>query len=219
MNIASIIFILSIVLYYHNSTDIKGKSIVLGASLPLSGINQDLGNEVIEGANSFFSHINAKGGIRGMYIQFMFYDDKYEPQNTLVNIDELLTQDKAFALFGFVGTPTAKKVLPIVVDSKIPFIAPYTGASFLRDVNTPNIVNFRASYEEEIEGIVSYLYSKKNITKFAIFYQNDDFGEEGYIALAKSLKKRELTLVAEGTYKRNTLSISHALHENQICKA
>lgn len=211
----SLIIIVLFIFFIQNKKD---GNIVLGASLPLSGINQDLGNEVIEGANSYFSHINARGGVNNKHIQLMFYDDKYEPQNTIKNIHRLLDVDNAFALFGFVGTPTTKKVLPIVVDTEIPFIAPYTGASFLRDSNIPNIVNFRASYQQEIEGIVDYLYTKKNVTKFAIFYQNDDFGEEGYIALVKSLQKRELKLVAEGTYKRNTLSVTHAIHEIKSAK-
>ena len=190
----------------------------LGASLPLSGINQELGKEVVEGANTYFSHINATNGVHGKKIHLIFYDDKYEPQNTLKNIQTLINKDHVFSLFGFVGTPTTKKVFPIVVDTNIPFVAPYTGASFLRNHNSTNIVNFRSSYKQEIEKIVKFLYTTKKITKFAIFYQNDDYGEEGYIATVEALNKRNLTLVSEGTYKRNTLSIRHALHEIKTVK-
>jgi len=193
-------------------------SIVLGASLPLSGINSNLGHDVVVGANTYFSHTNAKGGIEGRKIEFIQYDDKYEPENTLTNTQTLIEKDNVFALFGFVGTPTVKKILPIITQSNIPFIAPYTGASFLRNADTPNIINFRSSYVEEIEAIVEYLSQTKGITKFAIFYQNDDYGEEGYVALSASLKSRNLELKSEGTYKRNTLSIQHAIHEIRSAK-
>jgi ABC-type branched-subunit amino acid transport system substrate-binding protein len=189
------------------------RDIILGASLPLNGINKELGQEVLEGANSYFYHTNSKGGIEGKRIKLIFYDDKYEPQNTLANTKKLIKKDKVFALFGFVGTPTTKKILPIINDTNIPFIAPYTGASFLRKSSAKNIVNFRSSYKEEIEKIINYLYDHKNITKFAIFYQNDDYGIEGYNAAVEVLSKKGLTLVGEGTYKRNTLSIKHALQE------
>ena len=213
-----IVTIVSTFVYFLFSKVDNIDTIVLGASLPLSGINKELGKEVVEGANTYFSHINAKGGVHGRHINFIFYDDKYEPQNTLKNINKLIKTDKVFSLFGFVGTPTTKKVLPIIIDKNIPFIAPYTGASFLRNKNNKNIVNFRSSYKEEIERIVKYLYDKKKITKFAIFYQNDDYGEEGYIATIEALEKRGLKLVSNGAYKRNTLSIRHALHEIKYTK-
>jgi len=215
----SIIAALFIILvYFLLPSRYDNSKIKLGASLPLSGINQELGKEVVEGANTYFSHINATHEIHGKKIHLIFYDDKYEPQNTLKNIQTLINKDKVFSLFGFVGTPTTKKIFPIVVDENIPFIAPYTGASFLRNHNASNIVNFRSSYKQEIEKIVKFLYTTKKITKFSIFYQNDDYGEEGYISTVEALKKRGLTLVSEGTYKRNTLSIRHALHEIKTVK-
>jgi ABC-type branched-subunit amino acid transport system substrate-binding protein len=190
--------------------------ITLGASLPLSGINKELGQEVLEGANAYFHYTNAEGGIGGTPIKLIHYDDKYEPQNTLKNTRTLIDRDQVFGLFGFVGTPTTKKILPIIED--IPFIAPYTGASFLRNGRVNNIVNFRSSYDEEIENIIKYLHHVKKIKRFAIFYQNDDYGIAGYNATIKALDQRALKLVGEGTYKRNTLSIKHALYEIQAAR-
>jgi len=190
---------------------IEGDTILLGASLPLTGINKELGQEVLEGADAYFRYINDTGGIQHKRVKLIHYDDKYEPQKTLKNTHTLIEKDKVFALFGFVGTPTTKKILPFIKD--IPFIAPYTGASFLRNSTYPQIVNFRSSYDEEIEHVVQYLYHKKGITRFAIFYQNDDYGIAGYNASIKALHQRKLKLVSEGTYKRNTLSIKHALYE------
>jgi len=210
------IFLIFLIFFTINFTQIKTNeknNITIGSSLPLSGINKELGKEIIEGANSYYSHINAKGGIGGKKLTFLYYDDKYEPQNTLTNTINLIEKDSVFALFSFVGTPTTKAILPKIYDLDIPFIAPYTGASFLRNIEFDNVVNFRSSYKEEIEEIVKYLNEEKKLKRFAIFYQNDDYGEEGYIAAIEALNKRGLSLIGEGTYKRNTLSIRHALHE------
>lgn len=49
--------------------------------------------------------------------------------------------------------------------------------------------------------------------KIAIFYQNDEYGEEGLISTLKILKDKNIELSATGTYKRNSLSISHAFNE------
>ncbi|MCF6172559.1 MAG: ABC transporter substrate-binding protein [Campylobacteraceae bacterium] len=189
------------------------KVIKLGASLPLSGINQNLGYEVVTGSNSYFDYVNSHGGIDGKKIKFIYYDDKYEPEITLTNINKLIKKDKVFALFDFVGTPTVKKILPLIKKTKIPFIAPYTGASFLRSPTIKNIVNLRSSYKEEIDALVEYLVKNKKLIKFSIFYQNDDYGIEGYKALLSALKTRNLKLQSEGTYKRNTLFIKQAIYD------
>ncbi len=183
----------------------------LGISLPLSSINEELGKSVLQGAQAAFQVANSQGGIAGKPIRLIAYDDKYEPQITLTNTRKLLEEDRVFALFGFVGTPTVKKILPMIGDT--PFVAPYTGASFLRDPTRDNLVNFRSSYRDEIQKIVDHLVSQRDFKRFAIFYQNDDYGIEGYNATIAALRQHKLSLVGEGTYKRNTLSVRHALNE------
>jgi ABC-type branched-subunit amino acid transport system substrate-binding protein len=196
----------------------NGKLIVFGSSLPKTGIIKSWGESVISGANSYFKFVNDTNVLGNKRIEFLTYDDKYEPELTIDNTKKLINEDKVFALFGFVGTPTVKSILPLLQESGIPFFAPFTGASFLRNGENKNFINLRSSYEEEIERLVYYLYNKKGLDKIAVFYQNDDYGEEGYVALLKSLKSRKLPLISEGSYKRNTLSISHAFNEIKDAK-
>ncbi|WP_298754176.1 ABC transporter substrate-binding protein [uncultured Arcobacter sp.] len=206
-------FIFVIFYYYFKSEVYTENKIVVGSSLPKTGIIKSWGESVIYGANSYFTYVNETNLLGNKKIEFLTYDDKYEPELTIDNSNRLVYQDKVFALFGFVGTPTVKSILPILYDEKIPFIAPFTGASFLRNNHNKNFINLRSSYSEEIESLVYYLHNKKGLKKIAVFYQNDDYGEEGYVSLLKSLRSRNLPLVAEGSYKRNTLSITHAFNE------
>ena len=210
-----IIIILFLSLMYVNFKDkvFSDKVLLFGSSMPQTGIMRAWGDAVYYGANAYFSYTNNNDLLKGKKVKLISYDDKYEPELTQENINRLINVDKVFSLFGFVGTPTVKKILPLVENADIPFIAAFTGANFLRDENLNNVVNFRASYKEEVENLVSYLYDKKNIKKIAVFYQNDDYGEEGYISLLESLEKRNLKINSEGTYKRNTLSIRHAFYE------
>ena len=213
-----LLFILAIMYIYFKDEVFTKKTITIGSSMPQTGIIKAWGSAVTSGANAYFKHVNENNILNDKKIEFLIYNDKYEPELTIDNINKLIFQDKVFALFGFVGTPTVKSVLPILYDKDIPFIGAFTGASFLRNTKNENFLNFRSSYTEEIEALVSYLHDKKKLKKIAVFYQNDDYGEEGYISLLKSLKKRDLPLVAEGSYKRNTFSITHAFHEIKDAK-
>jgi len=207
--IATVIITLNIL---NTSKNYNVESIILGTSLPKDGIIQEWGKSVLTGANAYFKYTNEKELLGNKRIHLLSYDDKYEPDLTFLNTQKLIDEDNVFGLFGLVGTPTVKRILPLIENTNIPFIAPFTGASFLRNNNSSNIINLRSSYQEEIYKIVKYLNNEKNITNFAVFYQNDDYGEEVYTSLLKVLKINNLNLVSEGSYKRNTLSINHALH-------
>lgn len=208
-----LIFLLILFYVYTKERNFKENTIKIGTSLPNTGMIKQWGKSVEAGANSYFKYANENNIIKDKKIDLIIYDDKYEPDLTLDNLKKLIYIDKVYALFGFVGTPTVKNILPILDEENIPLIAPFTGASFLRRKNHSNYINFRSSYNEEIETMVKYLNDTKKLNKFAVFYQNDDYGEEGYVSLINSLKKRNLQLVAEGSYKRNTISINHAIHE------
>jgi len=216
--ITVLIVLLAFAFYYFQETKYTNKTILVGASLPKTGIIKQWGLSVNAGANAYFKYVNDNKILNDKEIKFITYDDKYEPELTIQNIKKLIYQDEVFALFGFVGTPTVKSILPIATDANIPFIAPFTGASFLREIKNKNFINFRSSYAQEIERLLVYLHERKGLDKIAVFYQNDNYGEEGYIASLKALQRRNLQLVAEGTYKRNTLSISHAYREIKDAK-
>ena len=201
-----------IIYFYAQDEKFDQKSLKLGISVPSSGIMKAWGSAVYNGADAYFSYVNDNNLLQDKKISLIVYDDMYEPERTIKNIKKLI-DEKIFVFFGFVGTPTVKKILPIVKEKNIPLIAPFSGAEFLRKPENKNFVNFRSSYDQEIDAIVKYLYEKKGIKRFAVFYQNDDYGEEGFVSLLESLNKRGLKLAGEGTYKRNTLSIKHALYE------
>ena len=208
-----IIFIFIIFYLYFKDDVFKNRTIVIGASLPTSGIIKSWGDAVTNGVNSYLNYANENNLIKDKKIEFLTYDDKYEPELTLENTNKLIYENNVFALFGFVGTPTVKRVLPLLYDENVPFFSAFTGASFLRDKKNENFINFRASYEQEIEALINFLDKQKKLNKVAVFYQNDDYGEEGYSSLLESLKNKGIKLVAEGSYKRNTLSIGHAFNE------
>lgn len=215
----SIIISIFIIFYVYFKDEVfKEKTLIVGASLPITGAIESWGKSVITGVNAYFNYANENNLIKNKKIEFLVYDDKYEPELTFENTKKLIFENKTFALFGYVGTPTVKRVLPILYDEDIPFISSFTGASFLRDDRNKNFINFRASYNQEIENLINYTVDKKKLNKIAVFYQNDDFGEEGYISLINLLKNKNLTLVAEGSYKRNTLSINHAFSEIKDAK-
>lgn len=190
------------------------KEIRLGMSGPFSGTLHSLGEELYIGASTYFRHINEEGGVYGRTFRIIKKDDKYEPKITAENAQILIKKDKVFALFGFIGTPTSKIALPIAMEYRIPYIGAFTGADFLRtEPRNPLVLNGRTSYEKEIEKLIEYFVDQKKYKKISVFYQNDSYGRSGLKGVKEALRKRNMKLSGEGSYKRNTLSVGHALYE------
>ncbi|WP_443082173.1 ABC transporter substrate-binding protein [Sulfurospirillum sp. 1612] len=60
--------------------------------------------------------------------------------------------------------------------------------------------------------------NKKKMTRIAVLYQNDSYGRSGLRGIRKALDKRNLKIIGEGSYKRNTLSVGNALYEISLTR-
>jgi len=138
-------------------------------------------------------------------------DDGYEPEKTIEATKKLVNEEKVFAIIGAVGTPTSKAGQPIATEAKLPFVGPFTGAEFLRNPYNRYVVNVRSSYYQETEAWIAHLTKDLGISKIAILYQDDAFGLAGLEGVKIALAKRNLSLVASGAFKRNTIAVKSAL--------
>lgn len=170
------------------------------------------------GIRAAFEAVNSNGGINGRKLELISYDDGYEPDRSIAHVRKLINDDKVFALIGAVGTPTSKATQPIATEAKVPFIGPFTGAGFLRNVDLGNIVNVRATYAAETETWIKHLVDEKNMKKIALLYQDDGFGRVGLDGVTAALEKRGMELVATGTYERNTVAVKSAMLEIRRAK-
>jgi branched-chain amino acid transport system substrate-binding protein len=192
--------------------------LVLGQSAPFSGPSALLGQEYREGALAYFAEVNRQGGIHGRRLKLLSLDDRYEPPLTLRNTRQLIERDKVFALFGYVGTPTVKAVLPLVESHKIPLIAPLTGAQLLRQPHRPMVFNLRASNHMEIDRMVNDLV-RSGRHRIALVIQNDAFGQDGLNGALKALKRHGLKPVATARVERNSTQTGGAARTVQRANA
>lgn len=184
--------------------------IVLGQAAPLDGPAAALGTGMRDGLMAAFTEANKAGGVNGRKIEFVARDDGYEPERSANVTRQLINEDKVFALVGPVGTPTSQAAQPIAAEAGVPFIGPFTGAEFLRDNKLANVINLRASYFQETEEMVERLTRDQGASRIAILFQDDAFGRAGLAGVQRALAKRNMSLVAEGTYERNTVAVRGA---------
>ena len=191
---------------------VTDSQVVLGQSVALTGPAQQLGLDMQLGASLYFNQVNRTGGVSGRRIVLKTLDDGYEATRAAENTKKLINEERVFALFGYVGTPTSQASLPIFTEARVPFVGPFTGAELLRNPVNPYVFNVRASYYDETEAIVQHL-TAMSVNRIAVFYQNDAYGQAGLAGTERALKKRGLEVVAKGTVERNTVEVKKAIEE------
>jgi branched-chain amino acid transport system substrate-binding protein len=216
----SSIFILSKNLYAFDSADlvdgVSNDQIILGQSAAFQGASAALGIELWRGAMAYFDEINKSGGVFGRKIEVIALDDSYDSDKTLSNTIDLITKDKVFALFGYVGTPTLVKSLPAIAkfhrQEDIYLFSNFTGAQPQREPPSDKYVfNVRSSYREETAGIVNNLV-KLGYSKIGLFVQNDAYGRSGSDGTERALSKLGLKVFAESSYSRGA-SLKDSMNE------
>ena len=185
-------------------------TITIGQSAALSGPASELGSEMRTGALAYFNYVNQRGGVNGRKIVLKTLDDGYEADRAAANTKKLLDEERVFLLFGYVGTPTSNASLPIFNAKKVPFVGPFTGAESLRNPVNRYIFNVRASYFQETEVIVDQL-ARQGLTRIAVFYQNDAYGQAGLTGTERAMQKYKLQILATGTVERNSVDVAKAV--------
>ena len=193
-------------------TGVHDERVLFGQSAALSGPAQDLGRNMRLGIEASFHEVNQRGGVHGRRLELAVFDDAYEPEAAIANTFRLIDEEEVFALIGAVGTPTSRSAVPVAADAGVPYIAPFTGAAFLRDAQTwGNVLNLRASYYQETEEMVARLTEDSGIERIAVMYQDDSFGRAGYQGVRLALDRRDMDPVSIGVYTRNTTAVKTAL--------
>lgn len=182
--------------------------VLLGQSGEYSG--QAASREGIDGALAYFASVNKRGGVFGRKIELKVYDDGRNVKRSVENTERLIREDKVFALFGYRNTPTVEAVLPLVARERVPFIAPFSGSSTLREPLNPQVFHLRASYAQEAAKLVQHL-STVSINKIAILYQDDAFGKNGMADFQAALKARGLSPVAVAKFDRRETKVDAAI--------
>jgi ABC-type branched-subunit amino acid transport system substrate-binding protein len=194
----------------HAQDGVTDKTIVIGQSAAFTGPAAQLGIQLRAGAKLWIDQVNAQGGVNGRQIELRTRDDKYESNLAAENTRKLITEDRVFALFAYVGTPTSQASIPIFTEARVPFVGAFTGAELLRQPFNRYVFNVRASYYDETEAIVEHL-TRIGARKIAVFHQADSFGQAGLDGTVRALTKRNLKVHSLGTVERNTTNVAEAV--------
>ena len=164
---------------------ITARTITIGGSFPLTGPASSYA-PIPAAMKAYFSYINArrgpdgKRGVYGRQIVFKYYDDGYNPVNSVQQQRRLVEQDRVFAVVGTLGTEVNQAVQPYLNSRGVPHVLVSTGASeFGLDYKKyPWTIGWQPDYVAEGRLYGTDIRRNKTNAKIAILYQNDSYGRD-----------------------------------------
>jgi ABC-type branched-subunit amino acid transport system substrate-binding protein len=173
-------------------------SVLIGGTVPLTGPAAAFG-VVGPGAAAYFAYVNDHGGVNGRTITYKYYDDAYDPAQTVQLTRQLVQQDNVFAVFDTIGTPSALAVQPLLNQLKVPGLFAGTGATaFSKPKQYPWTMGYLPSFSAEGAIYGRTIAATRPKARIGVLYENSDYGDDLTAGLRKGLAGKGKIVAAVG---------------------
>ncbi len=180
---------------------VTATEIKIGCTTSLSGPVSALGT-IAKTEDAYFRMINDQGGIAGRKINFIYYDDAFNPAKTVEQTRRLIEGDNVAFLFSMLGTAPNSAVVKYINASKVPHLFLAVNGDKWGDYQTyPWTMGFAPSSRTEAQIFAKYALSQKPDARFAVLYQNDDLGKDFVAGVRDVLGARYDALVQARSYE------------------
>jgi len=196
------------------SAQAADKPLKIGALMPMTGALQSYGDTSLKGIKLAVEEINDAGGVLGQPIELSVGDAQTMPQagvsaaNKMVNID---------GVHAFVGALSSGVTIPVATSvakpKHIPMISPASTSPVLTTLDDGGYL-FRTTASDALQGVaLAQVVNKRDISKVATIYVNNDYGKGLADSFAKAYEKLGGTVTHTVAYEPKQSSYRSAIQK------
>jgi len=183
------------------------KTINIAVIVPLSGSNAEVGQQSVNAAKLAVADINAAGGIKslgGAKLNLVVADSTDSPQSAATAASRVFTQDKVSAAYGMDLSPLTTAALPVIARYHIPMVTASIADALTQQGNkyifeiAPKGSQFGATEVQFVKYLDKVDHLK--LTKAAIVYVDNPYGQSTAAGVAATVKSAGLTVVMDTAY-------------------
>ncbi len=176
-----------------------GEPVTLGVSGPLTGQNAQYGAQWKKGFDLALDEVNAKGGVRGRPLQYVFEDSQADPRQTVAIAQKFVSDPKIVAELGDFSSTASMAASSI-----------YQRAGLLQFGFTNSHPNFTKGGDFIWSSSVSQADEQPRLAKYAadlgfkrlaVLYLNTDWGRASQALFSEAAKSNGAEVVASEGYQ------------------
>lgn len=171
--------------------------IVIGGSLPMTGVFGFAGVAVEAGMQDYIKIVNEAGGIEGRNVRLAYEDTAYKVDTSVAVFNKLNSQDDIHLYYGD-STGFAKTISPELDRRKSMIMG---GASFASELNDPEkfpyIFMAGPDYSEMFGILLEYIAQEKPGAKLVLVNSDSEFGRDPIESTRAKAKELGLEIVEE----------------------
>jgi branched-chain amino acid transport system substrate-binding protein len=184
--------------------------IKIGASLSLTGTYAQPGTYQREGYELCADHLNAKGGLLGRKVEFVFYDDQSMPATGVRLYEKLITEDKVEAVMGPYSSPITEAVANVSEKYQKVMVSPLAATTSIFKKGRKYIFMVISPAEAYLEGLID-IAAKRGLKTVAILNEDTLFTKASATGVAEIAKKKGMQVVFQEAYPKGNTDFSALL--------
>src|SRR6266446_3445662 len=184
--------------------------IKVGASLSLTGTYAQPGSYQKEGYELCADHVNAKGGLLGRKVEFVFYDDQSMPATGVRLYEKLITEDKVDAVMGPYSSPITEAVANVTEKYKKVMVSPLAATTSIFKKGRKFIFMVISPAEVYLEGLID-MAVKRGLKTVAVVNEDTLFSKAAAAGAVEIAKKKGMQVVFAEAYPKGNTDFSALL--------
>ena len=168
----------------------------IGVAVAQTGSYAGLGSQFLEGMELMVDSINEAGGVNGIPLEVVIYDNKSEATETTLVVKKLIEVDQVHALIEGTVTALGMSIVPVANESGVPTVI-LSGTGLLDDQLGAWVFRPAGTEDNYIALSLEYMSQEMGISEYATLLENSGYGQGGKVYLPQRSPSYNLTIVEE----------------------
>ena len=182
----------------------------IGAVAAQSGQYAALGTQGIRGMQLYIDKINAEGGINGIPVELVVYDNKSEATEAALAAKKLVEVDKVHVVAACDATTITSSLIPVINEMEVPGLG-ISGTMLFDDQLGAWFFRPMGAETDYLILNLEYLSQDLGVTEYALLIENSGYGQGGKVFLPQFSPNYGLTIAEEQYFDPGATDVSPQL--------